>query len=215
LIGGSGGGGSDFAGGGGGGGAILIASNTKITFGDSNGEIFARGGSYFASAGNGGSGGAIRLVAPTVIGVVRVRVDPINNWGGPGRARVDTHDASAMGVNCSPLQSFSRGSMLVTGLAANGPRLDILKAAGTDIPEGQATPVNILLPNGTPAAQTITVQAKSFGTKVPISVVLTPDYGDPVTVQAEIDNIAKNPATVVVNVNVPVNVPVTVNVWTR
>jgi len=45
--------------------------------------------------------------------------------------------------------------------------------------------------------------------------VLTPDTGPSVKVLAQINNVAANPATVMVPVGFPVNTPVAVNAWRR
>ena len=215
LVGGSGGGGTagtPGVGGGGGGGAILIASSTKITFGPSA-QLISIGGLRTANF-NGGSGGAVRVVAPTIVGTVNASVQGEGTYAGLGRVRVDTLDASATGFTVFPPDALSVGALMVTGLA-NAPKLDILAAAGTSIAEGNPTPVSVLLPNGSSPNQVVTVQAKNFGTKVPINVVLIPDYGDPVVFPAEIDNTTKNPATVDIPVVLPINVPIAINVWTR
>lgn len=96
------------------------------------------------------------------------------------------------------------------------PRLDIISAAGTAIPQGSASPVTIQLPFGSSTNRTVTVQARDFGEQVPIRVVLTPESGVPISYDATINNTAgNNPATTTVNVTVPVNTKVAVNAWTR
>jgi hypothetical protein len=45
--------------------------------------------------------------------------------------------------------------------------------------------------------------------------VLTPAAGDPITYDAQINNLAANPAQVTVNVGIPINTVVAVNAWTR
>ncbi|MBI3417733.1 MAG: hypothetical protein HY043_20770 [Verrucomicrobia bacterium] len=221
LVGGSGGGGTIQGnggggnGGGGGGGAILIASNTKIDFSRANnsGVVQSVGGNH-TGTGNGGSGGAVRFVAPTVIGIVRAFVTQFGT-ASDGRVRIDTVDATQMGIDIRPGVSGSRGTFLITGLSTNTPQLNIVQVGSQTIPAGQVTPVSVLLPNGTSPTQPVTVLAKNFGSKVPVNVVLTPDSGDPIVVALDIDNTSKNPATATVNVNVPINVPVTLNAWTR
>jgi hypothetical protein len=61
----------------------------------------------------------------------------------------------------------------------------------------------------------VTVQARNFNAIVPIELVLTPDTGPSVKVLAQINNVAANPATVMVPVGFPVNTPVAVNAWRR
>jgi hypothetical protein len=97
----------------------------------------------------------------------------------------------------------------------NVPRLDIVEAAGTSIPLDTPQLVTVQLPFGANPNGTVTVRALNFGAQVPISVVLTPDSGDRIIVNSQIDNTTPNPATVAVPVTFPQNVLVTVNVWTR
>ncbi|MBI2926317.1 MAG: hypothetical protein HYY24_11510 [Verrucomicrobia bacterium] len=213
LVGGSGGGGGSGApgkGGGGGGGAILIASNTRI---DLTGNIRAVGGGdpFFDVADNGGSGGAIRLVAPVIAGNGEL-VALGNVTGGGGRIRLDTLNRSALNLISSP--SASIGSLMMV-FPNPVPRLDILEAAGTSIPEGHPSPVVVILPPGSPPTQTVRIQARHFSNLVPVAVVLTPDSGSPTAYEAQIDNRANEPAQITVNVVFPVNVQTVVNVWTR
>jgi hypothetical protein len=215
LVGGSGGGGTDGSpgvGGAGGGGAILIASSTRITL---SGTIRAYGWASSSSAVNDGSGGAVRLVAPVVAGsgTLYVYGRAGDNRAGLGRIRIDTIDRRGMALS-TPAVTPSVGAFM-TSFAPGNPKLDVIAAAGTVIPEGVAAPVTISLPFGSDPNRTITVQARNFNAVVPIDVVLTPDSGAVIKVQAQIDNAAANPATVTVPVTFPVNTPVAVNAWTR
>lgn len=230
LIGGSGGGGGtnsvgNGGAGGGGGGAILVASNTRITV-TGTGLVIARGGPqttniFGGGVGGAGSGGAVRMVAPIVAGTGRIDVrggayapgydGPV---GGSGRTRIDAIDRSGLTITVDPLSSFTSGALMV--VSPNPvPRLDIIEAAGTTIPEGTASAVAIQLPTGSSTNRTVTVQARNFGYSVPITVALVPDSGPPLLYEATIDNAAANPATAVVNVGVPVNTVVHVNAWSR
>ena len=232
LIGGSGGGGTDGnkdIGGGGGGGAILIASSTIIRI-NSTGAILSRGGAIVGpNRGNGGSGGAIRLVAPRVygLGTLNVRGSGYASLdsgpaSGAGRIRIDsifrfepTNAAvDNIGFNLQPSGVASVGSAMIV-FPPNNPRLDILQAAGRTIAEGNNGPVFVELPFGANTNQTITVQARNFTTSVAIRVVLTPAAGDPISFDATIDNVAANPAQVIVPVGIPLNTVVAVNAWTR
>lgn len=232
LIGGSGGGGIDGnqnGGGGGGGGAILIASSTIIRI-NSTGGIISRGGLGYlpAGTGNGGSGGAVRLVAPRVYGIGTLDVRGSGYCGmecghqsGAGRIRIDsifrvepTNAVDNIGFNFQPLNVTSIGSAMVV-FPPNSPRLDILEAAGRVIPEGTNSPVFVELPFGADTNRTVVVQARNFGTNVPIRVVLTPAAGDPISYDSQINNLSANPAQATVNVGFPVNTVVAVNVWTR
>jgi hypothetical protein len=217
MVGGSGGGGASGSpgwGGGGGGGAVLVASSTRIDIG---GVILARGGAGGNSTPyQGGSGGAVRLVAPVVAGTGSLQVNGGNFGGGAGRVRIDTLNRASLGLAFSPNAATTTIGSLMLVFPTIVPRLDILQAAGTTIPEGNANPVFIQLPFGSGTNRTVTVQARDFNAVVPISVVLTPDSGAPVVYQSQIDNRgASNPAQVIVDVSVPVNVQVTVNAWTR
>jgi hypothetical protein len=218
LVGGSGGAGTtNGLGGGGGGGAILIASDVSIT--GSNGTVRAAGG---AGAGNpnAGSGGAIRLVAPLVTGTLGLDVSGPGpgsiNFSGHGRARVDTLDRSAVnGITHSPNVSaaFSVGSFMLVNPNPL-PRLDIISAAGTAIPEDNG-PVSVILPNGAPSSQIVRVQGRDFVGLIDIEVVVTPQNGTQTTVTAQIDMGTGNPATVDVPVEIPANTTAIIHAWRR
>jgi hypothetical protein len=215
MLGGSGGGGctgSPGIGGGGGGGAILLASNTRIVL---TGSVQAMGGISPGGGGN-GSGGAIRLVAPEVSGTGSLNVHGGNygSDGGHGRIRIDTIDRRDLRYSFNPLSAVNVGSFMAV-FTTPVPRLDLLNAAGTAIPEGAASPVFIQLPFGSDPNRTVTVQARGFGTVVPIRVVLTPDSGDPIAYDDQIDNSTVNPAQRTVAVTLPLNVRTHVGVWTR
>jgi hypothetical protein len=215
LVGGSGGAGHDGSPGrtgGGGGGAILIASDTRIDL-PSPGEIRADGGGGASGTRNGGSGGAIRLVAPVVAGNGALRVFGGNPGGGLGRIRIDTLNRSAIQFSGNMQQVGTVGANLMV-FQSPVPRLDIIDAAGTAIPEGSG-PVLINLPFGSDSNRTVTVQAEGFDAQVPIRVVLTPASGLRVVYDTTIDNVASNPATTIGKVVVPVNNTTLVNTWTR
>lgn len=216
IVGGSGGGGTFGApgyGGGGGGGAILLASKTRIILTGSS-FIYARGGRGASDGGcNSGSGGGIRLIAPVVSGEGSLDVTS-RGYGGAGRIRIDTLDRSSFHLSLNPNTSASMGTMML--VAPNpAPRLDIIQAGTNAIPEGVGTPVVLILPFGSDPNQIIKVQARSFRKSIPIQVVLTPDNGDPIVYDAQVDNRAADPAVVSVPVTLPVNQRVTVNAWRR
>jgi hypothetical protein len=127
---------------------------------------------------------------------------------------VDTIDRSGLSLRYEPISQTTVGANMFV-FPAVVPRLDIISAAGRDIPVGTPAPLIIQLPFGSDPSRTVTVQARDFGAKIPISVVLTPDSGPRTVVEAEIDNTTQNPATVVVPVSLPPNVLVTLNAWTR
>lgn len=222
LIGGSGGGGSSGGpgfGGGGGGGAILIGSNTRIRV---NGSVLARGGSNLGSSVNAGSGGAIRLLAPAVAGagLIDVRGNNGDSSAAEGWIRIDTIDRSDLRLNVIPRENHTVGANMFT-FPPQVPRLDIVQAAGTDIPLNAPNPVRIQLGFGENPNKVVRVRAQNFGLRVPIAVVLTPENGSRIIIDKigtndlVIDNTAANPATLDVPVTIPQNVLVTINVWTR
>ncbi len=216
ILGGSGGGGSEGTpgvGGGGGGGAVLIASNTRIHL---TGQIDADGAYWSGNARNGGSGGAVRLVAPVVSGSGTIFVRGAEGGAGSaglGRIRVDTLDRSQMNFNFVPNSSVAVGSLLLVQPTPL-PRLDLVEVAGRAVAVGSG-PVQVLLPFGAPAQQTIKVRAQDFNQVVPVRVVLTPESGAARRYDLEINNAATNPAEATVTVEFPVNTATHVAVWTR
>jgi len=222
LVGGSGGGGSNETnvqfqlGGGGGGGALLIASNTRITFGqlDSSRYISAVGGR--ADDGNGGgSGGAIRLVAPVITGTATFRIAGVEG-GGFGRIRVDALTNSLTlfdrGDGSPNYATFGKNMVV---FPPNLPEVRITQAAGASIALTQRDPVFILLPAGSPATQTVQVQAKNFNSVVPLVAVVTPEAGERQTFNFDIDNTAGGATTGSVQVQIPAGVSTRIDVWTR
>ena len=225
LIGGSGGSGTygsdgPLLGGSGGGGAVLIASNTRI---DLSGRVTARGASMdmvgvFYGL---GSGGAVRLVSPVVAGNGSVDVTGGRNnsinfsaAAGDGRIRVDCMDRRSLFLNLTPGAVANVGANMISLLSPE-PRLDLTHVAGNEVPVGTNAPVFFMLPQGSPTAQTVIVQARDFGTLLPIRVALTPDNAPSAWFDAQIDNRTNNPASVTVPVTVTPNVRTHVAVWTR
>ncbi len=227
LLGGSGGGGTTGQpgrGGAGGGGAILIASNTQIQI-PQGGVIRSKGGDNDNSDSQGvspaqGSGGAIRLVAPVVFG--NGTLDVNGGWtnyyygagGGHGRIRIDCLDRSALAIQSAPSSAASIGSFM-TVFPSPMPRLDIIHAAGQDIPEGTPNPVQVILPFDSPATQTVTVQARDFKGVVPIDLVLIPDNGNKLVYPLDINMAGGNTATISTDVQMPKNTVVHIYAWTR
>ena len=229
LLGGSGGGGAvgktvtENGVGGGGGGAILLASNTKVIL-NAPGKIISRGGSNPPySSGGQGSGGGIRIVAPEVKGNGSLDVsggsapfDYSNSVGGSGRIRIDTYFRSELQLSYAPNSTYTRAfGSFMSVFPPNNPRLDIIKAAGTDIPEGTGNAVQILMPFDSPTEQVIRVQARNYFGKVPITVALIPDTGSTITYDDEIDMDTGNPAYVDVITQMPKNVQIHIYAWTR
>jgi hypothetical protein len=218
LMGGSGGGGiagQPGLGGGGGGGAILIASNTKIELSAGAGVV-ARGGNRTGSGRNGGSGGAIRLLAPKVSGGGTVNALGGNGGGyaNNGRIRVDCLDKTALTLDFQPLSFTTVGANLFVAPSVV-PRLDLVKAAGRDIPLGTGNTVQVQLPFNSDTNQTVTIRAQDFNADVPIRLTLTPDSGPRIVIDTNIVNTAQNPATLVIPVGLPVNNLITIHAWTR
>jgi hypothetical protein len=214
IIGGSGGGGDagqPGAGGGGGGGAILIAANNRILM---NGNIRVHGGGWRGTSHNGGSGGAVRLVSTVVGGSGSIQAQGGGAGGGHGRIRIDTIDRRDLRLSFSDARFATVGANMFVS-APTAPKLDIIEAAGTVIPEGTAAGVHIQLPFGSTPERTVVVQARNWARTVPIRVVVTPDSGPAFSVDAEINNTTVNPATVSVPVTLPVNTLVTIHAWTR
>jgi hypothetical protein len=163
-----------------------------------------------------GSGGAVRLVAPKVSGDGTLSVQggiASNNVevGGYGRIRIDTIDRTGIRFNFDPPTAFSIGTFMVV-FPPVVPQLEIVQAAGQAIGPGQ--PAEVILPFGSPPAQTVTVRATDFTGSVPIDVVLVPSTGPRQVVPAQI-NMTTNPAQVTVGVNIPANTRTRVYAWTR
>jgi hypothetical protein len=220
LIGGSGGGAYSGSGGAGGGGAILIASSTRVTI-PSSGTIRADGGSAAVAAG-GGSGGAIRVVAPIVDGSGNFYVNGgsgasfgfgYTGNGAAGRTRIDTQDRFAH-RNIFLDGKGTRGSQMFVFPPGN-PRLDIIHAAGTDIPEGTGAPVTINLPLGSSTNQIVRVQARNFTNDVPISVRITPENAASAVFDGVILQASGNPPSAEVTVTLPLDTVCYVHAWTR
>ena len=159
-----------------------------------------------------GSGGAIRLVAPVIAGDGQRLYADGSHFGGDGRIRIDTINRRSFQITSNP--RLSLGSFMVVFPPVT-PKLDIIEAAGTVIPEGTGSTVTVQLPFGASSDRTIKVQARDFKANVVIEVVLTPDSGEPKTYKATIDNTAGTPAFATVPVTVPANTLVTVQAWAR
>ena len=202
-IGGSGGGGGGTGGGGGGGGAMLIASSTKVTI---NGDGLASGRGLGSPD---GSGGAIRIVAPVVAGTGIIDVAQSRT----GRIRIDSIDRFAH-RNLKLFGKATRGSQMFV-FPPNNPKLDIIHAAGTDIPEGTNAAVTVNLPVGESINQIVRVQARNFTNDVPIRVKITPENAPSATFDAVIAQTSGNPPFADVQVTLPVDTVCYVHAWTR
>jgi hypothetical protein len=171
-----------------------------------------------------GSGGAIRVVAPIVTGNGSLSTpgEPgsysgfpcyVTRSGGNGRSRIDCLDgfvARSLHATCTV---SSRGAQMFVFPTNPLPRLDIIQAAGQDIPLGAGSLGSVPLPKGATNAQTVVVKATNFTNDVPITVAVIPD-GDPsTTYQAQI-SLTNNPATVTVPVTLSVDSTNRIMVWT-
>jgi len=159
-----------------------------------------------------GSGGAIRLVALKVEGTGTIDVFE-QGIGGAGRIRVDTIDRTNLRF------TFNRSAVTTVGgnllsFPPVAPRLDTIEVAGNAVPV-DGNPATFILPFGSTPNRSVKIQASDFGRLVPIRITLTPDTGERVTVDAEVDNTAAGSAVLDVPVVMPVNTLVTVHCWTR
>jgi len=211
LIGGSGGGGGGGHGGGGGGGAILLASTTRIALG-TGAIVRSRGGAGYGGY-QAGSGGAVRLLAPVVSG--SATLDVSSGGGGHGRARVDTLDTSALDVT-APSARFTVATLMVAFLDAE-PQIDLIGVGQASIPLGYEGEFLVILPTGASATQTVTLSLTDFFGTVPITVALTPDSGNQILYNADVDTSSAVDGVVTFDIDVdfPPNVATVVRVWTR
>lgn len=215
LLGGSGGGGLPGIGGGGGGGAILIASSTKIVIGQT-GSVTANGAAGNGFGENWGSGGAIRLLAPEIAGRGRLDVmGPGGQWNA-GRIRCDCIERRDFALLFLPSTVVSASDAFMATFVPNLPTLRLVQVAGIDVPPTATTRFTALLPLGTPAAQTVVLEASGFGAEVTVEVRLTPSRGGAsVSVPVVIDNTAPGPVRFTIPVTLPANQAVVVEAWTR
>lgn len=208
LVGGSGGAGGTGHGGGGGGGAILLASDTRVVFGD-GAVVRARGGAGFGGYQT-GSGGAVRVVAPSVEGPGTVDVG--SGGSGHGFARVDTLQPAAVELTV-PSGRFAVGSLMVSFLE-DEPRLDLVGLGQASIPLDHDGEFLVVLPAGD-TTQDLSIALSGFVGIVPLRIALTPDVGDQVLVDVEVDAGAGADATFDLPLTFPANVGTVVRVWTR
>lgn len=227
LVGGSGGGGafggaSDVGaqvGGGGGGGALLVASNTKITMGwDGYNGVLAQGG-YSPYQYGFGSGGGVRFVAPTITGTGAIRVvgggQNQQGTGGYGRVRLDALTNSLNLVDADGSAGYTTFGANMTVFLSNLPQIKIISAAGQTIATDRVDPVFVLLPAGTSATQAVIVQVSNFKAVVPLRAVITPESGDRLTFDFQVDNTVGGNSNGSVNVQIPAGVSTRIDVWTR
>jgi hypothetical protein len=133
------------------------------------------------------------------------------NAAGLGRVRIDTVIRTSLNFSINGVSTIG-GNLLV--FPTTVPSLIVTEAAGNTVPNGSG-PIVFTLPFGSSTNRTIKIQARDFARNVPIRVTLTPDSGDKLTFDAQVDNTTVNPVVVDVPVTVPVNTLVTVHCWTR
>ena len=221
LVGGSGGGGSDGnpgVSGGGGGGALLIASDTQVAL---HGDLTARGGASSgttSTSSGAGSGGAVRLVAPIIAGNGRMNVS--GGFGvtlrrsGEGRARIDCLpqpiSISVLGTDTTPPWRVGRNPVI---FPPNGQRLEIIHAAGQDIPPGTNSSVLVILPLGSSSNQVLTLKTTNFTGEFDVKVEATPENGKSAR-QTFRWNVGTNSmATTNVTVTIPGGIPTRITAW--
>ena len=207
MIGGSGGAGTvgnPGRGGDGGGGAILLASSVEINFTLPWGTIAASGG------GHGGSGGAIRLVAPSVRGFGRLNAT--SGSGANGRVRIDSLNRE--GWNHDIRSRFSLGREMYV-FPETLPELQITEVAGTSIPEGTGSSVEIVLPAGAPTTQSVKLRAKDFTGVITVEVVATPENGESTSQEIQIDMAGGDTAEATVSVEIPAGTTSHIHAWTK
>lgn len=220
LVGGSGGGASVSGAGGGGGGAILVATSgvLEITgsssiFADADTPEQVNGAACTVSSLTRGGSGAIRLMATTlrVNQPLSLFVGGFNS--GFGWCRVDAlNRGPSTAISCNGHADFPVRSLMQVFPPGN-PRLDVTSVAGTSVPL-DGGPVAVTLPSTAPAAQPVTIRAEGFTGTVPIRLRLTPEHGNPVTVDGEIV-MSGATGTVTLTPSFPPNVKTFVQVWTR
>ena len=93
--------------------------------------------------------------------------------------------------------------------------LDIIQAAGQNIPQGAASGAMVNLPVTASTNQTVIVQARNFTNSVPITVVVTPENGASSNYTATILQSSGSPPKVTVNVVIPAGIVTRINAWTR
>ncbi len=95
------------------------------------------------------------------------------------------------------------------------PKLDIVSAAGTAIPESADNPVSVTLPVGASTNQIVRVQARGFTNDIPIRVKITPENAPSATFDGVIAQSSGNPPFADVQVTLPVDTVCHVHAWTR
>ncbi len=211
LVGGSGGSGEDGNpgwSGGGGGGALLIASDTQVAL---VGNLTANGGASYANGSGAGSGGAIRLVAPIIAGngTILVKGGISAYYGGKGRARIDCLP-QPISISVDGYWRVGRNPVI---FPPSGQRLEIVHAAGKDIPPGTNSAVFVTLPVGSSSNQVVTLRAVNFSGAFDVRVEATPENGRATRTNFVWNVGANTTATTNVTVQIPGNNPTRITAW--
>jgi hypothetical protein len=222
LIGGSGGGGgrtNSLSGpgtGGGGGGAILIATSGTLGSNNAGAVIVARGRESIN--GGSGAGGAIRLVATNIAGrfegvsvsggVNGCQIGGVDTRGGSGRLRIEF--INNLGSIIAPGTIVGRPSAV---FVPNNPTLQITSIGGTAVPVsplGSYSNPDISLPPATINPVSVNLTATNIPLGTPITLTVTPQYGDVSTATSTplSGTTANSTATVNINLQVGSGTPV-------
>ena len=132
--------------------------------------------------------------------------------------RIDTLNRRNLTYNFFPAATATIGSMMLV-LPANAPSLRINAVGLTQIPLDATGPVYVQLTASDSPTQSVEITGRNFtGTLVPVRIVLTPDNGDPITKDANLNPIIlANDAfhSAIVPCDFPVNQRVALHVWKR
>jgi hypothetical protein len=190
LVGGSGGGGAtSYAnGGGGGGGALLLAVTGTLSV---DGLISANGGAgrYLYNSGS-GAGGAVRLIANALAGTGRIyAVGGQTYYGGEGRIRIEALSSSAAWDVVPVTDVAPPDDPVLLWLPAGAPTVEIVSIAAVAVPPDPRARLelfreDISLPIlGGPADIVLATNNVDI-TDGTVQVRVTPEYGQPVFVDA-------------------------------
>ncbi len=133
--------------------------------------------------------------------------------GGLGRIRIDSQSNSLVSIFPPSAPAITAGQNMVV-FPPNMPELKITQVAGKTI-TSTTDPVYMILPPGSPSTQSVQVQVKNFGTIVPLVAVATPEAGEAVKYEFQVDNTAGGTANGSVQIQLPASVLTRVDVWTR
>jgi hypothetical protein len=95
------------------------------------------------------------------------------------------------------------------------PRLDIIEAAGQQIPLGIAGPVQVTLSPNSSTDQIVRLRAQDFTGPLRVEVVVVPESGPKRVYPIDIDTTVGNPQTVPVTVGITPDMVNRIYAWTR